>query len=421
LGWMQNQNDQSPFTTAQEVGQLCSSGYTVSVTNFSESNYVPNATTANGCTCSWSIYNLLSACSYCVGKDQYTSWNTWITNCGSYTSNTSYLPSGLTISQGIPFWAATNPSTWDSAVFNVTEAADIAAAAHPDVTGGPVPTSTTTTSSASGVSVGSIVGGVLGGIAIIVAGGLIIFCAVRRRRRQRMHTTSIDVPSFNASQPIITPVPSNRNQITVQPSPFGYTYGSHGPVSPYLTLPVHSTTNLAAMSPLVSPDPSGFTSHGRGAAFPLADAADMIAPFLARSYASPPTGKAAEAVSERVMAPPGQRARLNPPPYSASADPGSSSVAATTTTWARKVSVKKKKKRNGSVSGATTYSGHSRTSSATTVQAGPRTEQSQPRAATPVLGTVESVEGAVDGGGSMETIRPRGGRVGVSDQRPPAI
>ena len=83
--------------------------------------------------------------------------------------------------------------------------------------------------------------------------------------------------------------------------------------------------------------------------------------------------------------------------------------------------MKKQKKRNGSVSEATTYSGHSRTSSATTVQAGPRAEQSQPRAATPVMGTVEGVEGAVSGGGSVETVTAHGGRVGVSDQRPPAV
>ena len=94
-----------------------------------------------------------------------------------------------------------------------------------------------------------------------------------------------------------------------------------------------------------------------------------------------------EALSERMMVPRGQRARLNPAPYSASAEPGPSLVTAATT-CARRVSVKKRKKRNGSVSEATTYSGHSRTSGVTTVQAGPRAEQSRPRAATPVMGTV---------------------------------
>ncbi|KAF8125698.1 hypothetical protein EV363DRAFT_1349923 [Boletus edulis] len=125
---MQNQNDQNPCTVAQDVGQLCNTEYTVSLTDFQEDKYVPNATMASGCTCSWSIYNLLSACAYCVGQSQYPSWNTWVADCGSNASSTSYLPSGLRTSQGIPFWAATNPSTWDNATFNVVQAADIAAA-----------------------------------------------------------------------------------------------------------------------------------------------------------------------------------------------------------------------------------------------------------------------------------------------------
>ena len=37
LGWMQNQNDQSPCTTAQEVGQLCNSGCK---RNFSRSSVI---------------------------------------------------------------------------------------------------------------------------------------------------------------------------------------------------------------------------------------------------------------------------------------------------------------------------------------------------------------------------------------------
>ena len=130
----------------------------------------------------------------------------------------------------------------------------------------------------------------------------------------------------------------------------------------------------------------------------------MISPFLAMSSArqtngsntSPLTGNAAEALSEHVMAPPGQRARLNPPPYSASVEPGPS-VAATTS--ARGVSVKKQKERNGSMSGATAFSGHSRTSTreSVTVYAGPRTEQSRTRAGTVV--SVVSVVSASGGGG----------------------
>ncbi|KAG6376916.1 hypothetical protein JVT61DRAFT_947 [Boletus reticuloceps] len=353
LGWMQNQNDQNPCTVAQDVGQLCNTEYTVSLTNFQEGKYVPNATTTSGCTCSWSIYNLLSACAYCVGQSQYPSWNTWVADCGSNASSISRL--GLRTSQGIPFWAATNPSIWDNATFNVVQAADIAAAAHPDVTGGPLPTSTSTTtsSSAPSISVGPIVGGVIGAITLLVIGALTTCWAVRRHRRQGTHTTPIGVPSFNASQPIIVPVPSIRHQAGVQPFPYGYTYR---PVSP-LASPAHSTTRLTATSPLASPVSSGFSSQGNSASLPVTDAADIITPFLARSStrhrnrsnAPRPTSKAAEVRSERATSPSGRRLRLNPPPYSAFVAPESSG---TTMPGAQNVSTKKHKRRNGSGSDA---------------------------------------------------------------------
>ncbi|KAF8549247.1 hypothetical protein OG21DRAFT_1515416 [Imleria badia] len=432
--WMQNQNGQNPCMIAAQVGQLCNAHYTVSQTNFQESNYVPSATMINGCTCSWSIYNLLSACSFCVGQDQYIGWFTWITNCGSNASNTSYLPSGLELPQGIPFWAATNPSTWENAVFNLTQAAYLAAAALPAVTGGPS-TSTMTDSCVSSVSVGAIVGGVLGAITFIVIGGLIVFWAVRRYRRQRTHTTSIGPSGPNASQPVTIPAPSIRNRTTVQPSRFWHTRGSPGPISHRVTSSVHSTTSLAATSLLASPISPGFSSNGHNVAQPLTDAADMISPFFAmsstrqanRSNTSLPTSKAAEALSERLVTPPGQRARLNPPAYSpASAEPGSSWAASA---GAERVLKKKQTKQNGSVSGMTMISGHSRTStkeSATAVLAGPQTEESHPRAATPGVATMQSVQSAKSGGvggddGDGRVEMTHGGRAGVSDRRPPAV
>ena len=301
--------------------------------------------------------------------------------------------------------------------------------AKPDVTGGPLPTSTTTTSSGSSVSVGAIVGGVIGGVVVIIIGVLIIFWAVRRHRRRRTHTTPMGSPSFNASQPVTMSMPLTGNRTTVQPSPPGYAYGPNGRVSSYLTSsPTHSATSLSLTSPLASPLSPGFSTSGHGAVFPITDAADMISPFLStslgnrtnRSNKSPPTGKAAEALSERVMAPPGQRTRLNPPPYSAPAEPGSFGE---TTTWSRRISIKKQKKRNGSESGATVYSGHSRTSTKESMIAftGPRTEESRPRAVTPGTGAVKNVESVMstrgvgsDEGGSVEITNGR--RTGVSDR-----
>ncbi|KIJ14834.1 hypothetical protein PAXINDRAFT_180864 [Paxillus involutus ATCC 200175] len=181
--WIQNQEGLSPCQTAQLVGQVCNSQYTVSTSNFQETQFIPNTTTANACTCSWASYNLVSACTVCLVQEQLASWKTWTTSCGSYVSTTTYLPSVLPASEGIPYFAGTDPGTWTDEIFNVTEAAGKGGGAQADLTGAPSSTPTTSSSS-SKLSVGAIIGGVLGGIVVIlVLVGLVFFIRALRRRQ----------------------------------------------------------------------------------------------------------------------------------------------------------------------------------------------------------------------------------------------
>lgn len=234
-----------------------------------------------------------------------------------------------------------------------------------------------------------------------------IFFVVRRRRRQRMHTTPTGIPSFNASHPLT--VPLNWNRTPAQPTPYGYPHATSAHGSHYVTSPVHSTTSLTPTSHALP----GITLTRHSTAPPIADAANMITPFLAtspvrqtnRSNTSPPLGKADEALSEHVMASGGQRARLNPPSYSASVVPESSGPA---NTWSRRLSMKKHKRQQGSASGTTMYSGHSRTSTRETVTTG--------YDGPPTVRSADSVDGGV------EITHSR--RAGISDQRhqrPPAV
>ncbi|KAH7884086.1 hypothetical protein F5I97DRAFT_1650331 [Phlebopus sp. FC_14] len=184
--WMQSQQGLSPCATAEMVGQACVADYAVLTTNFQESQYIPNTTTANPCTCSWASYNLLSACASCLGQEQLASWSTWAASCGSYVSSSTYFPydSGYRLPTGktIPYFSGTNPQTWTNGTFNPTQASTIGSGA--DLTGAPVSSATPSTSSSSNTSVGAIAGGVIGGVAVLlILVGFIFFVLYLRRRR----------------------------------------------------------------------------------------------------------------------------------------------------------------------------------------------------------------------------------------------
>ena len=149
---------------------------------------------------------------------------------------------------------------------------------QPDVIGSPLPTSTTTTFSSS-ISVGMIAGPVIGGITIIVIGVLFILWAVCRHRKRAAPAI---VSAFSTSQSVA--VPLHRNHAPpVRPAPTGSAH-----IPPASNSPFHVTFHSGQMSRVIT---------------------------------SRPTGKAAGVLIELVMAPPGQRARLNPPPYPALVEP----------------------------------------------------------------------------------------------------
>ncbi|KZS93805.1 hypothetical protein SISNIDRAFT_549563 [Sistotremastrum niveocremeum HHB9708] len=86
----------------------------------------------NTCTCSWTFYNLVQACGACQCLDcekQITPWNSWETYCHGISTNGNCDASltALTTGSVLWAWAATNPTTWTGAKFNLTEASRIAA------------------------------------------------------------------------------------------------------------------------------------------------------------------------------------------------------------------------------------------------------------------------------------------------------
>ncbi|KAF7982443.1 hypothetical protein HWV62_28585 [Athelia sp. TMB] len=77
-----------------------------------------------------------------------------------------YFPSekGITFPSetAIPYWAAQNPAWWPNAEFSATQAQNLAQQGHPDQTGASSP------SGGKSLPVGLIVGGVLGGLAVLL-------------------------------------------------------------------------------------------------------------------------------------------------------------------------------------------------------------------------------------------------------------
>ncbi|KIK95982.1 hypothetical protein PAXRUDRAFT_139503 [Paxillus rubicundulus Ve08.2h10] len=376
--WIHNQQGMSPCQTAQLVGQVCNSQYTVSANGFQETQYIPTNTTANACTCSWAGYNLLSACTVCLVQAQLASWSTWATTCGNYVSTTTYLPSVLPTGEGIPYFAGTDPRTWTNEIFNVTEAStkgggsryfpldadltDHVSFPQADLTGAP-PTTPTSSSSSSKPSVGAIAGGVLGGLVIImVLVGLALFLrALRRRQASKGSFDGFITTTVNGAQFFSVPTapPPRGASGRVQPVSFPYPQDqnttSRRPLSPYRSSHGHSAAgiNITSLAPATS---SAFTAPMSP---PITDAADMISPFYATSRTrtendrNTRTGKGNEARTERALSPPGQRARLNPPPYSPTAPP------------VNQPSRKQTFKRKGSTAGGTTRPAHAASAPAT--------------------------------------------------------
>lgn len=309
-----NQHGQDPCSTAQMADQVCVSDYTITTTLFQESLYIPNATTANPCTCSWASYNLLSACSYCVGVRNYTSWATWSASCGSNASSTTYFPSPLP--SGIPYFAGTNPNNWTNGTFDPTQAANMGSGNHADLTGPTTTSTSSATPTAASSDTSAIIGSIVGALAFIFLIGLLLCFIVRRHRRQVKARHAI---LTHSQPPAVTP--TLRTRPSQASMPMGQAPTSPYPVSAYGSSHGFSATSLHPISPTSTVTTVPFSP-------PISDAADMISPFLASpTRPAPGSSKVAEALAERMSSQPPPvppRGRMNPPPYSPTGPGGDS-------------------------------------------------------------------------------------------------
>ncbi|KAG8878901.1 hypothetical protein FRB98_005914 [Tulasnella sp. 332] len=148
---------------------------------------------ANLCQCNTVTYNILQACAACQGGGIGT-WSSWIKNC--YTIYYGY-PESTPNGTIIPGWANVDPRTndsWNALVakenMNMTAQPVIATTIRtiPDASGiAPSAFGTPSTPSNSSESpsiVGLIVGGVIGGIALLSLFCIVTVFCLRRRRTE---------------------------------------------------------------------------------------------------------------------------------------------------------------------------------------------------------------------------------------------
>ncbi|KAF9466912.1 hypothetical protein BDZ94DRAFT_1250076 [Collybia nuda] len=237
--WADNSKGEIPCLVAARIIGNCNTGnWNIPAVN-STSHYTPPDSaekSSNPCTCSWATYNLLSACTACQGFDSSVfTWAGYMEKCNTKDlSSTGYPFSQVPFPPvtSIPYWAMTDPHTWPNQKFDVTAAKALDDKNLPDIDGPPVKKTSTT---------GPIVGGVIGGLAVIgLALGAAFFLKSRKMKQHRRGAVA------SAYGPTHARKESNTSQLSQSsgtdmnlpymriqsPQSFATTQLSHPPMSP---------------------------------------------------------------------------------------------------------------------------------------------------------------------------------------------
>ncbi|KAI5122719.1 hypothetical protein M0805_009772 [Coniferiporia weirii] len=275
--WMDNSLRQSPCLVAAYLLAECVGGdWTVEPTTPSSHYAPPNSTTENQCQCSWAVYNTIQACADCQGQDFSSaifSWPGWSGNCSSnLLSDSVAYPVNVTIpaETAIPFWATTDPTTWNDEIFNPTAAQSLAGENKPDITQASRQAGKKKKSNA-----GAIAGGVVGGVVFVAALGLLVTLFLRRRRlyratpRRQPGVQAMPLPHARSNSDLV----NHKYYGNLSPSPdptLPVSYDSHGFARPPFNsiptgAPSFSTFPTTTASPpleYMSPQPPGKVMMG---------------------------------------------------------------------------------------------------------------------------------------------------------------
>ncbi|KAJ7073474.1 hypothetical protein B0H15DRAFT_61617 [Mycena belliarum] len=341
FSWADNSQGLSPCLLTAFVWGSCFTGnWNVPALQQGETYSNPNSTTANLCTCSRAAYNLISACTACQGLDSsIQNWAAYDQGCSGFQTD-AYFPSNVTLPTGtaIPFWAGTDPASWNDGRFDAAQAQLVAKQNHPDFVQS---TTTGTDGKKSKAPIGAIVGGVVGGLAVLAIGASVAFWFTRRGNGKDSQSTIGDETHSFGSRPHIHGR-SMSDLSAKHPQSMSMVY-SHRPGTIYTTGTHTRTGSVHSLSAYGS----GYSSPQRVISpIQLVSRESAIDPFPFRATSPPPPGmtrktsettmRAAYNGLEPPVTPPAAaahhefdpfdtaRPRLNPPAYSPYASPAAS-------------------------------------------------------------------------------------------------
>lgn len=196
--WMNNALGQPPCLVAAYLADVCNVGsWTIPAVRGADDSYAaPEGELATPCQCNTVFYNLIEACASCQGG-VIRQWQYWIQYCPqAYIGQT--FPYPIPGGTQVPTWADMDPSAvgfWSPTVASAYAAGPSASitprstSPSPTSTAGPTTVYVTVTPSGTGRStsstpVGAIAGGVVGGVALLIAVGFGIWFLCFRERRQ---------------------------------------------------------------------------------------------------------------------------------------------------------------------------------------------------------------------------------------------
>ncbi|KLO08173.1 hypothetical protein SCHPADRAFT_1001121 [Schizopora paradoxa] len=295
FSWMTNSVNQNPCLVAAWLLSQCAGGdWTMPQLPNAQNHYgTPGfgSISPSLCSCSWATYNTLQACAVCQGVSFNTAiltWNAYDPNCtASFVSAPQPWSSSVVIPEdtAIPFWAETDPTKWEDSTFDPVAAQNIAEQNKPDLTEADRNKKSSHT--------GAIVGGVVGGIAAVLAIGVAFFWRRRHNRRlslgassrvpfRPMHAQSpSDFSTQQLSEFSSTPSPGPGGPLSMAASTYpnrppmhqhnssmhsiqNMSYSSHSPelgmLPPGAAMPVVGGVAMGVV-PLNSP-PSSYNSKG---------------------------------------------------------------------------------------------------------------------------------------------------------------
>ncbi|KAI6137130.1 hypothetical protein F5141DRAFT_1079021 [Pisolithus sp. B1] len=265
-GWMNNQENNNPCLLVAYVIAACVGDSWTQPVLPSGYNYdPPNGSTSTPCYCSWSCYNLMMACTFCQGSNdtgELLTWPYFIQNCStSYTD--VYFPSGYTLlaNQSIPYWATIDPTTWQGQIWNYQQAYQYYQEV-PSVSA--VSTGSAVSSGSTGShssDLGAIVGGTVGGAALLLLLALGIYIC-KRRRYHRVRTT----PVFDINKGTRPSWQMHNRQLSDQSTTSALQLNTVSPMTYYTGSTTQTIPSLDSSFPLTSfasgTDPNSYNTSG---------------------------------------------------------------------------------------------------------------------------------------------------------------